>query len=182
MGRSTSSASHPSAESLSLPPPASRAICATLPSSLLLPFELPTRPSRSESAELGRARPGSVDLRVFDARGRLVRALDAGKRDAGWSAQEWDGRDGEGHSVPTGVYSVRARTDQETAEQSGTEGRTQLLLPTLESIPGPGKRRIQLERTAPGRLCRRSVPELGVGLAQGEPVDGLIRLVVHGPE
>jgi hypothetical protein len=45
-----------------------------------------------------------MELRVYDARGALVRTLAAGPRAAGHGAVEWDGRDGAGRAVPSGVY------------------------------------------------------------------------------
>jgi hypothetical protein len=48
-----------------------------------------------------------VDLKVFDLRGRLVRTLVAGPQPQGLHAVRWDGRDGAGRSVASGVYVYR---------------------------------------------------------------------------
>jgi hypothetical protein len=54
-----------------------------------------------------------VDLRIFDARGRLVRLLFAGEAGPGPRTVTWDGRDDTGAEVPSGVYHYRldTRTD-----------------------------------------------------------------------
>ncbi|MBK7769593.1 MAG: hypothetical protein IPI48_03395 [bacterium] len=50
---------------------------------------------------------GSVDLRVFDVRGRLVRTLAAGAIYVqGRHEVVWDGRDERGQAVASGVYVV----------------------------------------------------------------------------
>jgi flagellar hook assembly protein FlgD len=54
------------------------------------------------------ARSGPVAVRVFDARGRLVRALlDGQSRSAGRHEIAWDGRDAAGQACASGVYLVR---------------------------------------------------------------------------
>lgn len=53
------------------------------------------------------ARPGDVELEIFDARGaRLVR-LAAGRFPAGEQTVRWDGRDGSGRDLPSGTYLAR---------------------------------------------------------------------------
>jgi flagellar hook assembly protein FlgD len=47
---------------------------------------------------------GNVSIRVFDARGRLVRRLAAGAKDPGTHTLPWDGLDDEGRAVPSGTY------------------------------------------------------------------------------
>ncbi len=56
-------------------------------------FELPAR--------------GDVSLNIHDVSGRLVRALDAGSRDAGLHEVTWDGRATAGGPVAAGVYFAR---------------------------------------------------------------------------
>ena len=65
----------------------------------------------STSIKLALSERGPVTVEAFDVRGRLVRRL-WHNRAAGPGTQvlEWDGRDGRGHSVASGVYFVRART------------------------------------------------------------------------
>ncbi len=50
------------------------------------------------------ARAGDVRLRIFDARGRLLRTLCASGLTPGAHAVEWDGRDAAGRGVPSGAY------------------------------------------------------------------------------
>jgi flagellar hook assembly protein FlgD len=51
--------------------------------------------------------PGDADVAIFDVAGRRVRALAAGPVQAGPQSLAWDGRDGAGRAVPTGIYFVR---------------------------------------------------------------------------
>lgn len=55
----------------------------------------------------GLARRGHVMLRVFDVAGRLVRRLVDEELEARWHAVQWDGLDGRGRRVPSGVYFYR---------------------------------------------------------------------------
>ena len=52
-------------------------------------------------------REARVDLRVLDIQGREVRAIEAGRRAAGYATLRWDGRDAAGARVPAGVYFAR---------------------------------------------------------------------------
>ena len=45
-----------------------------------------------------------VTLKVYDIRGCLVRTLLSGSLNAGYHEVEWNGRDGNGHSVASGMY------------------------------------------------------------------------------
>ena len=46
-----------------------------------------------------------VSLRIYDARGRLVRTLVSGFREGpSWYTAVWDGKDDDGLSVSSGVY------------------------------------------------------------------------------
>ena len=49
-------------------------------------------------------------IAVYDAAGRVVRRLFAGRRGGGEHRLEWDGRDDRGHRVASGVYFVRVHT------------------------------------------------------------------------
>ncbi len=50
-----------------------------------------------------------VELRVLDVRGRLVRVLEAGVREAGEHRAAWDGRDAAGHPAAPGLYFLELR-------------------------------------------------------------------------
>lgn len=52
-------------------------------------------------------RPGPVSLRVYDARGRVVRRLVDEPRPAGNASVVWNGEDDEGRGVASGLYFVR---------------------------------------------------------------------------
>jgi hypothetical protein len=43
-------------------------------------------------------------LNIYDAAGRLVRRLDQGIREAGTYRAQWDGTDGDGHALASGMY------------------------------------------------------------------------------
>jgi hypothetical protein len=53
--------------------------------------------------------PGDVEVAIFDLRGRHLRTLTSGRREAGEQSLLWNGRDGEGRPLPSGLYLVRAR-------------------------------------------------------------------------
>jgi hypothetical protein len=57
---------------------------------------------------------GRVTLRVFDVSGRLVRTLVHGTVPAGRNTAVWDGRDGDGRSLASGVYFYRLETADRT--------------------------------------------------------------------
>jgi PKD repeat protein len=57
----------------------------------------------SYSVETG----GTVSVRIFSVAGRLVRSLSEEPAEAGSYQVRWNGRDEEGHPVPTGIYFVR---------------------------------------------------------------------------
>jgi len=66
----------------------------------------PFNPRTAISFELPEAR--AVDLRIYDASGRLVRTLLSGETmPAGRRGVEWDGRDASGRTSPSGVYFYR---------------------------------------------------------------------------
>ncbi len=52
-----------------------------------------------------------VEVTIFDVRGKLVHRPFAGRRPAGTHRVQWDGRDGSGRSVASGVYIVRVRSE-----------------------------------------------------------------------
>ncbi len=54
-----------------------------------------------------------IRLEIFDTRGRLVRVLDEGMRSAGEHSVVWNGRDGEGRELSSGVYFYRLLGNEE---------------------------------------------------------------------
>jgi hypothetical protein len=71
-------------------------------------FPNPFNPRTTLLFELGK--PSEVSLRVYDAAGRMVRELFQGRLPAGQHVHDWNGRDGEGRTLASGVYFVRAAT------------------------------------------------------------------------
>ncbi|MFH1278331.1 MAG: FlgD immunoglobulin-like domain containing protein [Candidatus Eisenbacteria bacterium] len=65
----------------------------------------PFNPVTKVSFEL--ERPSHLSLRVYDPKGRLVRTLLDGQREAGAGEALWDGRDERGRTLSSGVYFVR---------------------------------------------------------------------------
>lgn len=56
--------------------------------------------------------PSRITVRVHDVTGRLVRAVDAGWQPAGEHTFEWDGKDGQGNRVASGVYYLSVDTER----------------------------------------------------------------------
>jgi oligosaccharide 4-alpha-D-glucosyltransferase len=54
-----------------------------------------------------RAQPGATTVELFDTRGQIVRRFIADVQPAGRYRFEWNGRDGAGRSLPSGMYFVR---------------------------------------------------------------------------
>jgi len=50
----------------------------------------------------------SVTVKVLDNKGRVVRVIEAGAQQEGTQTVQWDGKDGEGKSLPEGVYRFEA--------------------------------------------------------------------------
>jgi len=76
---------------------------------LLANFPNPFNPKTTIAYALPEA--GHVTLRVYDVAGRLVRVLEDGEREAGAHSATWDGTDGAGLGVGSGVYFCRLETD-----------------------------------------------------------------------
>lgn len=77
--------------------------------SLAQNYPNPFNPSTTISYAL--ARSGHVELKIFDARGALVRTLVDGQVAAGDQRVTWDGRDNGDRQVAAGVYLYRLRAD-----------------------------------------------------------------------
>jgi Peptidase family C25/Propeptide_C25/FlgD Ig-like domain/Peptidase family C25, C terminal ig-like domain len=58
--------------------------------------------------------PGKLELKVFDATGRLVRTLVDGNVTAGSQMTRWDGTNDRGQAVGSGIYFYRLETENET--------------------------------------------------------------------
>ena len=55
-----------------------------------------------------------MSLTLYNLSGQVVRRLMEGRLDAGVYAYEWDGRDGQGQPVGSGVYIYRLRASDQT--------------------------------------------------------------------
>ena len=71
--------------------------------------------TESSSIEFELARPGDVEIQIFDVVGRRVRDLSRSLGAAGRQAVVWDGRDDAGHVKGSGMYMVRIRFDGRTS-------------------------------------------------------------------
>lgn len=82
---------------------------------IFLLFQNRPNPAASSTViRFGLDRPGQARLAVFDVQGRLVRSLMSGRRDAGLYTVIWDGRNGEGHFVPSGTYFYKLEAGERT--------------------------------------------------------------------
>jgi hypothetical protein len=55
--------------------------------------------------------PGTAELQIFDVAGRMVRSLVESHLSGGVHRVLWDGRDGRGNSLKSGVYFYQLRVD-----------------------------------------------------------------------
>ncbi|MCP4088462.1 MAG: MBL fold metallo-hydrolase [Gammaproteobacteria bacterium] len=81
------------------------------------PRLLPNRPNPfnpSTQIEFELARPGHVKLEIFDARAQLVQVLLSDSRIAGRHTVNWNGRNGSGQNVPSGLYFCLITTNDGT--------------------------------------------------------------------
>jgi hypothetical protein len=65
--------------------------------------------------EFSLPQPGRVRLDVYNIAGQVVQTLIDGQQDAGFHGVVWDGRDGDGHPVASGIYFYRIQTADLTA-------------------------------------------------------------------
>jgi len=75
----------------------------------------PFNPSTTLSFTLGR--PGRGSVKIYNARGELVRVLAIQRFDAGLQRLVWQGRDENGSSVASGVYHVQYEIDGYSSRQ-----------------------------------------------------------------
>lgn len=82
-----------------------------LPSAVTLAQNHPNPFNPSTTIAFSLARDARVELRIYDARGALVRTLVDGTRQAGDQQVVWNGRDDNDHQVAAGVYLYLLRAD-----------------------------------------------------------------------
>ncbi|MBU2692348.1 MAG: T9SS type A sorting domain-containing protein [Candidatus Eisenbacteria bacterium] len=86
------------------------------PAPFLLFQNHPNPASSSTTIRFALDSEGPVHLVLYDIQGRVLRHLIDGNRKAGMQSILWDGRDGSGNKVPSGIYFYRIQT----ADQSAT--------------------------------------------------------------
>jgi len=65
--------------------------------------------------EFGLPKEGEVSLKIFNIRGQLVRTILDEYREAGYHRLQWDGTNGQGEKISSGVYFYRLKFDGMTA-------------------------------------------------------------------
>jgi flagellar hook assembly protein FlgD len=89
-------------------------VAPTTPSDAASMFSLsvtsPNRTGRSTAIRYQLPWPSAIDLSVYDVAGRRIRTIESAKRSAGPHTVTWDGRDGAGLRVPSGIYFLRLAT------------------------------------------------------------------------
>jgi len=88
---------------------------SVLPAPFVLDPPWPNPMSAGLRLRLQIREPMALDLRIYDARGRLVRAWTAPDIGEGPSTYQWNGLDRAGRPVPTGLYFVRVKGTDHTA-------------------------------------------------------------------
>ncbi len=77
---------------------------ATIPKTLVLTQNYPNPFNGNTIIRYYLPRPSAVILSVYDIQGRLIRTLVEGSQKAGWHQIHWDGRNGQGTPVSSGMY------------------------------------------------------------------------------
>jgi len=89
---------------LCLPSGAVEATTANLPREVWLGRAMPNPMQDGCALRFGLPRPSQVTLAIYDQQGRRVRTLAGGGHSAGEHTARWDGRDGHGRPVASGLY------------------------------------------------------------------------------
>ncbi len=88
-------------------------VCTATPAALPLAYSLsqnyPNPFNANTKIRYQIQRAGHVTLMIFNTQGQLVQLLAEGKQMAGEYAARWDGRDGEGREVASGLYFCRLK-------------------------------------------------------------------------
>lgn len=77
---------------------------ATIPADFVLTPNFPNPFNPSTTLRFGMPETASVELTVYDIRGKRIRTLATGERPAGWHDVVWNGRDDSGNPVAAGMY------------------------------------------------------------------------------
>jgi hypothetical protein len=89
---------------------------ARIPTRTFLAARTPS-PVAAVAVEFGLREPGFVDLSIYDVGGRKVRGLVRSQLPAGVHAHLWDGLDGNGHQVASGIYLARLHVGEKVFTQ-----------------------------------------------------------------
>jgi hypothetical protein len=84
-----------------------REILTPLPLETRLRQFAPNPFARTTAVSFQIAHSSTVELKVYDATGRLVRTLSDGVYEPGFYTMSWNGDDARGRTIPTGIYFVR---------------------------------------------------------------------------
>ncbi|GHD47838.1 flagellar basal-body rod modification protein FlgD [Marinobacter persicus] len=76
------------------------------------------------------ASTGGLRISVMNKSGELVRQIDMGSSEPGIASFEWDGKDGNGNSLPPGAYVIKA----EGSYPSGTEQLSTMVSANVDSV------------------------------------------------
>jgi hypothetical protein len=76
---------------------------------LLQNYPNPFNPSTTIQYDIPRV--GAVDIRIFDINGRLVRTFSSQRDEPGSHSVLWNGHNGSGQSVASGVYFYQVQFD-----------------------------------------------------------------------
>jgi hypothetical protein len=82
----------------------------TLPQRTKLYSNVPNPFNPKTTIRFALSKPGRTSLAIYDISGRQVRVLAQGEMPAGEHAKTWDGRDGDGRDVPSGIYFYKLAT------------------------------------------------------------------------
>lgn len=88
------------------------------PARLQLLPNLPNPFGAATAIRFGLPEPGSVRIEIFDTRGRQVFSTDLSQLSEGWHEYPFDGRDGMGRRLTSGVYYYRILTANSTQSRS----------------------------------------------------------------
>lgn len=86
-----------------------------LPSQMMLSQNYPNPFNPATTINFALPAKSSVTLNIYNASGQLVRTLVNDTRDAGYHSVRWDGTNGNGESVSSGVYFYTLTTDADMA-------------------------------------------------------------------
>jgi hypothetical protein len=100
-----------SAYALCLPSGAVEAAATNLPREVWLGRAMPNPMRNGCALRFGLPRASRVTLAIYDQQGRHVRTLAGGEHSAGEHIARWDGRDGHGRPVPSGLYFARLEVE-----------------------------------------------------------------------